>query len=203
MSNRNIIYLSAKFFLPQLTWFVKTNEKVIFLSFDDGPSPIVTPWVLDTLLKYDAKATFFCLGKKCEKHPNILSAILSKGHSIGIHGYEHLDAWKTNKKIIIKDFNKAKKIINADLYRPPYGHYRFFMNQFVEQNHQIIMWDIMAYDFKKNISVEQCVQNVNGKLKNGSIVVFHDNIKSFNTLKYALPIVLRRIQEKGFKCKSL
>ena len=193
---------------PSYTWDIKTNEKVIYLSFDDGPHEQATSFVLDELKKYNAKATFFCIGKNVSLLPALYKRILEEGHTTGNHTYNHLNGWKTADADYLKDVAAATKLINSSLFRPPYGRIRSFQAKnmsSVMNTHsaKITMWDVLSGDFDRNITKEQCLQNVILNIRKGSIVVFHDSEKAFPLLEYSLPRALEFLSTSGFRFESL
>ena len=190
-----------KKFYSSAIWNFKTNEKVIYLTFDDGPVPELTEWVLDELKKYNAKATFFCIGKNVVEHPLVYKNILDEGHSVGNHTYNHLNGWKTPDSEYLENVLEAKKYINSNLFRPPYGRIKKPQREALMQNDagfQIVMWSVLSGDFDVNITPEACCNTVLKNSENGSIVVFHDSEKAYSRLRYALPIVLKFFTEKGY-----
>jgi peptidoglycan/xylan/chitin deacetylase (PgdA/CDA1 family) len=194
-----------KSFFPKLLCSMpKAVKPTLYLSFDDGPNAEQSPWVLDILKKYQAKATFFCIGKKVEAHPEIVQQILEEGHRLGNHSYSHLNGWKSKNSAYIEDVERCAAIINTKLFRPPYG--RIGLRQLTalqKKNYQIVLWDVLSGDFDPKLSKEQCLKNVLQNSKNGSIIVFHDSAKAFEKLTYVLPLVLEHYQKLGFEFKSL
>jgi peptidoglycan/xylan/chitin deacetylase (PgdA/CDA1 family) len=195
-----------KWFYPTLTWHKSRKEKFVYFTFDDGPIPVVTPFVLNTLKKFNCKATFFCIGDNVDKHPLILADIISEGHTIGNHTYNHLNGWNSSNENYIENVLKGSKLTSTRIFRPPYG--RIKKSQIKEIKRQspsteVIMWDVLSGDFDKRISKEQCVRNVLKHCKNGSIIVFHDSLKAFERLEYALPKVLENLSKKGFEFRTL
>lgn len=191
---------------PNFIWSMQPYEKAIYLTFDDGPHEIATPFVLQQLSKYNAKATFFCIGKNVEAHPLLYQQIIASAHSIGNHTQNHLNGWKTNTDSYLKDILKAKKNINSNLFRPPYGKMkRIQAKQLlqIKDTFKIIMWDVLSGDFDTTISGEVCSNNVIKNATNGSIVVFHDSLKAMERLQVALPKVLQHFSENGFVFKSI
>lgn len=196
--------------LPSLVWNINTKQKVIYLTFDDGPTPEITEWTLNTLDKYNAKATFFCIGNNIEKYPQIFKLILEKGHTIGNHTNNHLKGWKTKTKDYLENINLAQAQIdkfsrsNQLLFRPPYGRIKpKQIKEISKLNYRIIMWNILSKDWDKTISKETCLDNVVKKTNSGDIVVFHDSIKASNNLKYVLPQMLDYFTKKGFEFKRI
>jgi len=199
------------------TWKIATDKKEIYLTFDDGPIPEITDWVLKTLDKFNAEATFFCVGDNIKKYPEEFQNILDKGHAIGNHTFNHLNGWRTNTKRYLDNVEKTKKTITINpqatannqqlitkLFRPPYGKIRPSQRKALQnKGYQIIMWDVLSADFDQNISKEKCLKNVIKSVENGSIIVFHDSIKAFEKLQYVLPKTLAFLVEKGFKFKKL
>ena len=196
---------------PQLTWNIPVNEKIIYLTFDDGPIPEVTEFVLDTLNQFDAQATFFCVGDNIRKHPSIFQKVLSAGHSVGNHTYNHLKGWQTNDVTYIENIKKCTEILESTadgkvkdtLFRPPYG--RIGKNQIKEmlKTHKIIMWDVLTCDYNKGLSPETCLKKSIKYTKPGSIVVFHDSVKSIDTLKVVLPAYLAHFKALGYRFEKL
>ncbi|MES1224814.1 MAG: polysaccharide deacetylase family protein [Bacteroidota bacterium] len=194
---------------PSLVWDIKTVGKNLYLTFDDGPHPIATNFVLDELKKYDAKATFFCLGKNVVAHPDIYKRILDEGHKVGNHTFNHLNGRKVKTDVYFDDIKKAAEHINSNLFRPPYGRITFSQLKSLKklklatENCRLVMWDILSGDFDKRISPKKCATNVIQNSINGSIIVFHDSEKALERLQFALPEVLKFFSEKGYKFRSL
>lgn len=193
----------AKKIFPKLKWDENTSKKTIFLSFDDGPTPVVTEWVLEQLKLHNAKATFFCLGKNVVLRPALFERLLEEGHTVGNHTYNHLDSWKTKKEKYLLDIENCNKVFHSKFFRPPYGKLKPGMRSSILKNYEIVMWDVMAYDFDERISPETCVNNVLDNIKSGSIIVFHDSLKAEKHLRYALPVVLEEITKRGYSMKGL
>jgi len=186
-------------------WKIPTKEKILYLTFDDGPHETATPFVLDELKKYNAKATFFCLGKNVQLHPEIYQRILNDGHSTGNHTFNHLNAWHVKNEEYINDIKHAEKFIQSKLFRPPYGRIypRLSKKLRTQLGYKIIMWHVLSGDFDESISPEKCFNNVLDKTQKGSIIVFHDSSKALKCLQFALPAVLKSFSEKDFLFKSL
>ncbi len=178
-------------------------SKTIYLTFDDGPTPEITNWILDQLAQYDAKATFFCIGRNVEHYPELYSNILSTSHSVGNHTYSHLKGWKTNTNEYLNDIELAKNYIDSKLFRPPYGRIKMQqINKLIKQGYRLFMWDVLSEDYNQNKTPEQCLNYVLKYTTNGSIIVFHDSVKAFKNLKEILPKILKIYTEKGYNfCK--
>lgn len=190
------------------TWSFFTSKKEIYLTFDDGPTPKITKFVLNELAKYNAKATFFCIGKNIQTHPEIFSSILEANHSIGNHTQNHLNGWKTSAKEYLDNVLECETVINKNyatkLFRPPYGKLKSSQAKALKKhNYNIIMWDVLSADFDSSVSKEQCLQNVINHTKNGSIIVFHDSKKAADKVIYTLPKVLKHFSEKGYTFKAI
>ena len=202
--------LVAKKMFPNYIWNMPVSEKVIYLTFDDGPTPEVTNWTLDVLQQYNAKATFFCIGSNIEKHPDIFQQILDKGHTIGNHTQNHIKGWTSKTKAYLKDVLSAQVIINKVLvndnllFRPPYGQIKPKQGKkLMGLNYKIVMWDVLSFDWDKTVSKEACLNNVISTAKQGSIIVFHDSIKASKNMQFALPKVLEYFTNKRYTFKSL
>lgn len=194
----------AKKMFPNYVWDKATTNKELYLTFDDGPTPEITQWTLEILEKYNAKATFFCIGKNVEKHPEIFQEIIDSGHAIGNHTYNHLKGWKTLHRDYIADIEKATKNIKTSLFRPPYGKLTPKQGKtLIAKGFNIVMWDVLSMDWDKSISPESCLEKVLTKSSLGSIIVFHDSMKAAKNMKYALPKVLEHFSKKGFSFKKL
>ncbi|MBO3097084.1 polysaccharide deacetylase family protein [Gelidibacter pelagius] len=206
---------------PNYIWNMPQDQKIIYLTFDDGPTPEITHWTLNTLKEYNAKGTFFCIGNNIKKHPEIFCNILKDGHAIGNHTYSHPKGWATNSDVYVDQVKKTQDIIDYQiqnfkiqnpnsksetqkLFRPPYGQITPKQGKrLLSSGYKIIMWDILAFDWKDSISVEQCAKNVVSKARPGSIVVFHDSVKASRNMMFALPKILHYFNEAGFKFERL
>ncbi|MEO6851892.1 MAG: polysaccharide deacetylase family protein [Mucilaginibacter sp.] len=187
---------------PQLTWNKSRKIPCIYLSFDDGPIPVVTPYVLDILKQYGAKATFFCIGDNVNKYPDVFEQVKNAGHSIGNHTYNHLKGWKTDGKTYFGNFLKCDEQLHTNLFRPPYGRIKRSQIKLLKKAKpgiEIIMWDVLSGDFDVKLSPEDCLRNVLKHTKNGSIVVFHDSLKAFDRLEYVLPRAMEEWRKRGFE----
>lgn len=194
-----------KKFYSAAIWDMPRREKVLYLTFDDGPHPEATPYVLEELSRYNAKASFFCIGKNVEQHSHIYSRILNEGHTTANHSYSHLNGWKTDDRKYFEDIVKAKKYIDSPLFRPPYGKISKLQLKHLTEDFdmKVIMWSVLSGDFDTAITPEQCLKNVSLNAKPGSIIVFHDSEKAFNRMKFALPRVLQLYSEKGYKFEKI
>jgi peptidoglycan-N-acetylglucosamine deacetylase len=193
---------------PKLIWDIPNDEKKVYITFDDGPTPEITNWVLNQLKLYDAKASFFCIGKNIETHPDIFKNILNDGHSIGNHTFNHLNGWKTSTDKYLENSNQWSVVsgqnTNCKLFRPPYGKITPFQTSKIQKlGYKIIMWDVLSADFDQQISPEKCLENVISNVNSGSIIVFHDSVKAFRNLEYALPKTLQFLKENGFVCGKI
>ena len=188
-----------KWILPNLIWDIPNKKKEIYLSFDDSPTPEFTYWILNLLSSLNIKATFFCVGDTSEKYPEIIADIIKDGHQIGNHTHTHINACYTSKKSYLNEIEKCSKVLpKTNLFRPPYGKMYPWQISEIREKYKIVMWDVLSNDFKKNISSHQIKTNVLNNVKNGSIIVFHDNKKSEEILKENLQEILLKLKEKGF-----
>jgi peptidoglycan/xylan/chitin deacetylase (PgdA/CDA1 family) len=189
--------------MPRVTWGFYGENRKVFLSFDDGPTEDVTPWVLDRLKEHNAKATFFCLGRNVDHNPDILEKILNDGHSVGNHTYSHLKGYGTRNQQYFDDIELARNLIDSELFRPPYG--RILSSQITEiiKNYRIIMWDVLSYDYNRRVSGDTIVRNVTKNVRSGSIVVFHDSAKARKNLYHALPKVLEFLSKEGYEMMAI
>lgn len=186
---------------PKRLWRLPAHKKTLYLSFDDGPHPTITPFVLDTLQQYGAKATFFCIGRNVQAYPEIYGRILHEGHAAGNHSFDHLNGWKTNDEVYTDNISEAAKLIDSNLYRPPYGR----MTRSQEKKLAVmpgsfttVMWTVLSGDFDKDLSPLQCWNNLHKHAKPGSIIVFHDSEKANEKMRYALPLVLEHFGREGY-----
>ena len=193
---------------PSYVWDMPGNEKTLYLSFDDGPHPEVTPFVLQELKKYNAKATFFCVGTNVALHPQVYQQIISEGHAVGNHSHTHPNGWETPTAEYINDIAKAANYIQSNLFRPPYGRIKKQQAQKVKyamknESTRVIMWDVLSADFDTDFSPQQCLDNVLRNCTNGSIVVFHDSEKAFPNLHYCLPEAMKQLAGEGYNFKKI
>ncbi|WP_296382132.1 polysaccharide deacetylase family protein [Winogradskyella sp.] len=201
----------VKTLFPNFVWNIQTDKKELYLTFDDGPTPEITNWVLQTLKDFNAKATFFCIGNNIEKHPEIFQHIITEGHTVGNHTYNHLKGWKHKTKVYYKDVLKTEKIINnfktddsTPMFRPPYGKFKNKQSKkLLKRGYRVILWDVLSYDWDSSINENTCYNNVISAAKEGSIIVFHDSIKASRNLKHVLPKVLEYYKKMGYVFKAL
>jgi len=183
---------------PDLLWHVNDPEKKLYLTFDDGPTPHVTPRVIEILSHYQARATFFCIGRNAERHPAIYNQILAAGHLTGNHTYSHLKGWYTPNPVYYDDIRLAGLFIRSTLYRPAYGMITPVQAKHLKKTYRLVMWDVMSYDFHPRVSPAQCLHHVLNAAGSGSVVVFHDSYKASEKLIYTLPLLLEHFSSLGF-----
>jgi len=205
-------WIFQNFLYPSLTWSRYTDEATLYLTFDDGPIPHVTEFVLDILKSFDAKATFFCVGENVQKHPEIFNKLIDNGHSVGNHTFNHLVGWNTDDTAYFQNIEKAHRIMqsqkasksqNLPLFRPPHGRIKLSQIKKIKQTHEIIMWDVLSGDFSSSLPPEICLKKSIQYSHKGSIIVFHDSLKAQKNLYYVLPKFLEHFANKGFSFKSL
>jgi peptidoglycan/xylan/chitin deacetylase (PgdA/CDA1 family) len=195
-----------KKFYSKLVWNIPVKEQVLYLTFDDGPHPVVTPFVLDQLKEYGATATFFCIGKNVQEYPQIYRRVLMEGHRVGNHTQNHLNGWKSDDQKYLDDIREAAKRIDSGLFRPPYGRISSFQSDLLRKepfNYRIIMWEVLSADFDRAVDGERCMRNVIRHARPGSIVVFHDSEKAWDRLRIALPKVLEHFYKKGYRFEGI
>lgn len=187
-------------------WGFSSEEKILYLTFDDGPTPEITDWTLKQLKNYNAKATFFCIGKNVVNHPEIYQNIMADNHSIGNHTNNHLNGYKTNTSEYIKNISECEKKFTkkTTMFRPPYGKLKLSQaRKLIKKGYKIIMWDILSADYDTKITPEECLENVIKNVDNGSIIVFHDSVKAQEKLKYVLPKILEFYTDKGYQFNAI
>jgi len=191
---------------PELIWNINPAGRCIYLTFDDGPIPIVTPFVLNILKQYNAKATFFCIGDNVTKYPDIFEQVKNDGHAIGNHTYNHLKGWKTTDDAYLQNFLQADKLLNTALFRPPYGRIKRSQAKLLREAKpglKVIMWNVLSGDFDITLKPERCLNNVLNNTAGGDIVLFHDSLKAFPRLEYALPAAMEYWSKQGFSFNAL
>tara|TARA_R110002072_G_scaffold56314_1_gene145951 strand:+ start:782 stop:1411 length:630 start_codon:yes stop_codon:yes gene_type:complete len=188
---------------PSLYWNVKTNEPAIFLTFDDGPTPGVTEWILEILKSYNAKATFFCIGKNVEMHPELYQQIVSEGHAVGNHTYQHLNGWKVSKNNYLEDVQKCAQLIDSKIFRPPYGKISSQQIRVLKNEFKIVMWSVLSKDYDPRTSKEKSLGISLKQLKGGDIITLHDSLKAADKMKYVLENLLQHTQQKGWILKKI
>ncbi len=189
--------------MPRLTWNLDTGQRTVYLTFDDGPTPDITPWVLDKLRLYNAKATFFALGRNVDHNPGIFQQILDEGHAAGNHTYSHLKGWGCSNKTYFEDIELANRLLKSKLFRPPYGRIKPSQVTELQKHYRIIMWSVLSIDYNRRISGDRCVKNVMENVRPGSIIVFHDSAKARKNLYHALPVVLEKLAEEGYEMDKI
>ncbi|HMQ07445.1 MAG TPA: polysaccharide deacetylase family protein [Saprospiraceae bacterium] len=192
-----------QFCFSQLIWRIPNSEKKVFLTFDDGPHPQSTPYILEMLEQFEARATFFCLGAHIELYPEMFNRILNAGHGIGNHGYHHLSGWQTRIETYIKNTRQGSKITGSDLFRPPYGRLTWQQYNNLKCEFKILMWSLNTYDYDQKQSLNTTINKLCNHTKSGSIVLFHDQPSSLKTTLYILYEYLSHLTEKGFSCESI
>jgi peptidoglycan/xylan/chitin deacetylase (PgdA/CDA1 family) len=186
-----------------LLWQVKTEEKVVFITFDDGPIPELTDELLEILAKYNARATFFCVGENVKRNPEIYARILEQGHSVGNHTFQHLKGWSTNYTDYIDNIREARRYIDSGLFRPPYGLMSYRQAKAVAKEFKVVMWSVLTKDYDPEVSKEECLQNALNGIRPGAIIVFHDNLKAREKVLYALPMLLEQLEKEGYRSEKL
>ncbi|MEX0982021.1 MAG: polysaccharide deacetylase family protein [Bacteroidales bacterium] len=186
-----------------LTWDLPVEDKSVYLTFDDGPTPEVTGWVLEQLDAFGAKATFFCLGCNVKRHPDIFGKILSAGHAVGNHSYSHKKGFRSSVANYVRDVDRASELIDSVLFRPPYGRILPGQVRRLRERYRVIMWSVLSVDYDKQVSSRQVVRNVLDNVRPGSIIVFHDSVKASKNLYRALPEVLEQMTSEGYRFRII
>ena len=179
------------------------GKKVVYLTFDDGPIPEETPWVLDVLDRYDVKATFFMVGDNVRKYPEVFEEVKRRGHSYGNHTMHHLQGLKENATTFFRDITEADQLIGSILFRPPHGIISPLQTKLIKRHYNIIMYDVVTRDYSKRVTKEQVLENVKRYTRNGSIIVFHDSLKAHEKMRYALPRAIEWLKEHGYEFRQL
>lgn len=194
----------GSFFLPQLTWTREVADKEVFLTFDDGPHPQITPWVMAELDKVGAKATFFVVGENAEKYFSIVDEMQKSGHRVGNHTHRHIKGWRVTTKKYLEDIADCEDYLTDNiLFRPPYGQINFGAIPTIKKNYEIIMWDVLTKDYLPRLNVKRALKRIKKATKPGSIIVFHDSVKAETNLKAMLPDYLKFLEEEGYKISVL
>jgi peptidoglycan/xylan/chitin deacetylase (PgdA/CDA1 family) len=205
----NSIHFILKKIYPNFVWELPNDQKKVYLTFDDGPIPEVTEWVLNELQKHNAKATFFCIGDNVQKHPEVFAKIVNANHALGNHTFNHLNSWNTSTENYLQNIDLCQTELEMNnaktlLFRPPYGKITSAKAKKIQQKGlSVVMWGIIAKDYDKSTTKEACVANVLDNVKPGSIIVMHDSLKAFPNLKYALPLILKKLSEKGYSFDTI
>ena len=186
---------------PKALWRMNPDEKAVYLTFDDGPIPVVTPWVVELLGRYDIKATFFMVGDNVRKHPQEFRQVIEAGHRVGNHTFNHLKGVFTETNEYLDNVEKADALIHSKLFRPPHGMLRRSQYNELSKHYQFVMWDLVTRDYSKRMNGEEVLANVKKYVRNGSIITFHDSLRSEENLKYALPRAIEWLLEQGYEFK--
>ncbi|MBQ3173618.1 MAG: polysaccharide deacetylase family protein [Alistipes sp.] len=191
-----------RWMFPGVIWSIDDPEG-IYLTFDDGPTPGVTEWILQTLDRYNAKATFFVLGKNVELYPDLYQMIIDRGHKVGNHTYSHQKGWRMSLERYIEDVDLAGDMIHTELFRPPYAQITRSQLRQAAQRYRVVMWNVLSRDYNRKISPKKCLRGTIKGLRGGDIISLHDSAKSFRNTSYVLPALLRTARERGLTCKIL
>ena len=186
---------------PKAIWRMDKKVKAVYLTFDDGPIPEITPWVLDLLDKYQIKATFFMVGDNIRKHPEEFKMVVDRGHRLGNHTFNHIRGSEYLSDNYLENTDQANEFLKTDLFRPPHGHMRWGQYQVLKKKYRIIMWDLVTRDYSNRLNGPQVLAKVKKYVRNGSIITFHDSIKSEQNMKYALPRAIEWLKEQGYEFK--
>jgi len=188
---------------PNAIWNLPSDSKVVYLTFDDGPTPEVTEKVLQILENYQAKATFFCIGKNIEQHPELFKLVQTKAHHIGSHSYSHLNGWKSNAADFLNDYHKGRELAQSNLFRPPYGRLLLKPLQIIQKQDKVIMWDILSKDYNESLTPETVLNNILRNIKPGAIIVFHDSEKAKKNVLAVLPQLLQNLKQQGYAMEAI
>ena len=212
-------WIKTPWFLKKIfrnyTWDKSEGAKKVYLTFDDGPIPEITEWIIDLLKSHEVKATFFCVGDNIQKYPDVFDRLLSDGHCVGNHTFNHDKGWETDNGVYAESINRTQVLIDQiksskgldsrnKIFRPPYGKLVPAQSDEIRSNgYEIVMWDILSADFDLDVSSKKCLRNVISNTSDGSIVVFHDNVKSFKTIQYVLPRYLKFLKKRGYELATI
>lgn len=188
---------------PGATWRIPSDERCVYLTFDDGPIPQVTPWVLNTLDQYGVKATFFMVGDNVRKHPDVFRMVVERGHAVGNHTFHHIQGIRYSTRGYLADVELAARLIPGNLFRPPHGHMRFPQLLRLRETHRIVMWDVVTRDYSPRLSPQQVLANVKRYTRNGSILVFHDSLKAERNMRWAMPRAIEWLLQEGYRFKRM
>ena len=200
------LFKTPRFFrilFPNKTWGFSRSINAVYLTFDDGPNPLITPWVLDLLAELEVKATFFCVGENVLKYPEIIERIKQNGHSIGNHSMDHKKGTAHSKEAYLSSVYSAHKIIDSRLFRPPYGRIKLNQTYALKKDFELIMWSWLSYDYDHEVSIETIIQSAQKEIKAGDILVFHDNPKSMERLKLLLPTIIADLKRKNLEFRII
>ena len=186
---------------PRATWRMDRNEKAVYLTFDDGPIPEATPFILDTLSQYGIKATFFMVGDNVRKYPELYNKVVAAGHRIGNHTFNHIGGFRHTITTYKANADKADQLLHTDLFRPPHGWMRWDQYIWLRRKYRIVMWDLVTRDYSKWMTAEDVLNNVKRYTRNGSMITFHDSLKSIDKLHYALPEAIKWLKAEGYEFK--
>lgn len=188
---------------PSALWRMNPDERAVYLTFDDGPIPDITPWVLDLLDEHDVKATFFMVGDNVRKYPDEYQQVVDRGHRIGNHTFNHIRGFEFLSNNYLQNTDKANEVLQTDLFRPPHGHMRWAQYFTLKRYYKIVMWDVVTRDYSKRLNGKQVFRIVRKYVRNGSIITFHDSLKSEKNMKYALPLSIEWLKQEGYEFKLL
>ena len=192
-----------RLFYREAIWRIKKNGKVVYLTFDDGPIPEVTPWVLHLLKQENIRATFFCVGENVKKYPAVFQQVLEEGHVAGNHTFNHMQGLKSDCDSYISNVEKADHLIGSPLFRPPHGLFRHSQYRLLKKKYRIVMWDVLSRDFDRSISAKEVLDHVTRFVRPGSILVFHDSLKAEKNMKEALPEAIRYLKKQGYRFETI
>lgn len=194
----------GSFFLPQLTWTREVADKKVFLTFDDGPHPEITPWVVNELDKVGAKATFFVVGENAQRYFTLVDKMQKSGHRVGNHTHRHIKGWHVSSNVYLEDIANCENYLTENtIFRPPYGQINFASIPAIRKKYEVIMWDVLSKDYLKRLNVKRALKRIKKATKPGSIIVFHDSVKAETNLKAMLPNYLKFLEEEGYKMSVL
>lgn len=193
----------ARWITPHFWWPDRQGEPHLYLTFDDGPVPEVTPWVLDELKRANAKATFFCVGENVVRYPELFFRLSEEGHSVGHHTEHHLNGWKTDNEVYIENATLAAHRVGTTLFRPPYGRITPFQASVLSKKYRIVLWDLVTGDYDAQLQPSEIIATVLAKTKSGDILVFHDSVKAWPRLQIVLPLLLKSFSSRGFQFRTI